>query len=749
MNFTFDTDRQKIRNKYHIEGEPFDPYHRMRYHGWEGDPATGIPIPEILEKIKESVKTDTLAGKSHELCKADAIRTVLENTMIALPEWDYFPLIYTWNREISSETVERWKKESFSKLPAEYVDKMDLFRKSMLANGWPDYDHVVPDWQALLSLGFVGIRQRARDYREKLSEKSPLTDDQKAFFDGIDAEYAAIIDFIGRLYRYSLTRSHEKAALTAEALRNLSTGAPRSFFDALMLIYLYFMISESVDCYQVRSLGNGLDHSLSPFYFADLESGKFTREETKELLRYFFFQWQAIGNYWGQPFYLGGSNLDGSTRINQLSYDIIDVYSGMEIYNPKIQIKYNTNVPKDFLNKILSDLRRSVGSYVFCCEPNQIRSIMEYGVPYEEAYDYDIRGCYETGVRGNEASPCNFYVNALKCVEYVFSEGYDRRIGRQVGVRTQNVGEMTCFEDFRRAFFSQLDYVLEETYRITCAYEKDLSFVAPSSLYSATILSSLERGRDAYQDGAKYCNSTQLFCGFASAVDAVMAVYELVFEKKRSTLPELKRALDADWEGFELLRMNAQNCRHKYGRGDETADAFAVELSEYFLKKVKNRPNSRGGVFKTTNHPAMQFVWEGEKTLATPDGRKAGDEMSKNATAAVGSDTEGVTALILSSLKLHPTEYTESFCLDVMLHASAVEGDDGLSAMKNLLDTYLLGGGISLQFNVFREETLRDAQIHPEKYRNLQVRVCGWNVLWTNLSFKEQEAYIRRLCAQS
>ena len=143
-------------------------------------------------------------------------------------------------------------------------------------------------------------------------------------------------------------------------------------------------------------------------------------------------------------------------------------------------------------------------------------------------------------------------------------------------------------------------------------------------------------------------------------------------------------------------------------------------------------------------HSARQYIEQGRLTGATPDGRLAGTELSKNASPSVGMDKSGVTALINSALMLDPPSYRESFCVDVMLHPSAVSGEDGLSAMRALLYTYMKGGGMSMQFNVFDAEMLKDARQNPEKYKNLQVRVCGWNVLWNNLSAKEQDAYIQR-----
>lgn len=235
-----------------------------------------------------------------------------------------------------------------------------------------------------------------------------------------------------------------------------------------------------------------------------------------------------------------------------------------------------------------------------------------------------------------------------------------------------------------------------------------------------------------------------LNCGFASLVDSVMAVKKFVYDKKEITLDGLNAALENDWEGHVLLREKIRHCPYKYGNGEPETDMYAEAMARYFANKVNNRPNARGGVYKAIMHSAMMFVWQGQKTMATPDGRKSGEELSKNASPVPGMDKNGVTALINSVVKLHPTLYPESFCLDVMLHPSATEGDDGLAAMKALLDTYMEHDGMSMQINVFRADTLKDAQKNPDQYQNLQVRVCGWNVLWNNLSKAEQDAYILR-----
>ena len=369
---------------------------------------------------------------------------------------------------------------------------------------------------------------------------------------------------------------------------------------------------------------------------------------------------------------------------------------------------------------------------------------MSYGASLDEARTMDIRGCYETGVRANEVSTATGYVNPLKAVVLALHNGSDPLTEKQIGVCTGEVSEFAAFEDFYKAFLSQYGHLIDQTIRCANAYDPYMAYINPSSMYSATIKTSLENAYDGYGGGVKFNNSALLNCGLGTAVDAVMAIRELVYEKNAITLAEFKTILDQNWEGHEILRLRALNSKRKYGIGDPLTDRYAAEISKFFCDRVNGRKNGRGGVYKAIMHSAMQFVWQGKKTEATPDGRKMGDEISKNASPTPGMDRNGVTALIHSALKLDPPSYPESFCLDLMLHPSAVEGDDGLVVMRSLLDVYTDNGGMSLQFNVLNAKILREAQNAPEKHKNLQIRVCGWNVLWNNLSRAEQEAYILR-----
>ncbi len=741
---SFYLDKPIIENKYHKADEPFDPYARMKYHGYDYDESTGLSDEDILSGLLELDKELSSAETPHPIAKARAIKYVLENTRIDINEHDYFVGFYSVNRLANTICLTKWEKEAYNGELYECKALMRKLRTSNSADVWPDFDHVIPDWQSIISLGFSGLRQRAAEYREIHRRNGTLTYEMDAHFEGIDIEYSAIIGIIDRMYKLAINQTHEKANAVAECLLHIRDGAPTNFYEALQTIYIYFMISESFDSYQVRSLGNGLDNTLYPFYIKDIESGKYSREEIKELLAYFLFQWSAIGNYWGQPFYMGGTNIDGSTKYNELSFDILSLYDELGIYNPKIQLKINKNTPDKILFKAFDMIRRGHNCFALCCEPAMIKAVMSYGASYEEALTMDISGCYETKVRANEASPISGYVNALKPIEYVFSNGYDKRLDCIFGVQTGELSEIKTFDDFYFAVLKQWESIIEKVISAADQFEKYLGYINPSLTYSATIEYSLKKGKDAYQDGAKFSNSAVLNCGMASLVDAVMAIKYFVYDTKEFTLTEFKAALDADWVGYEAMRAKVRHCPRKYGNGDPETDTYAEAMGAFFANKINNRPNARGGVYKACMHSAMQFIWQGEKTFATPDGRKCGDEMSKNGSPSVGMDTNGVTALINSVLKMKPYTYPESFCLDIMLHPSAVNGDEGLQIMKALLFTYMEGGGMTTQINVFNSDMLREAQKNPERYKNLQVRVCGWNVLWNNLSEKEQNAYIER-----
>ena len=415
----------------------------------------------------------------------------------------------------------------------------------------------------------------------------------------------------------------------------------------------------------------------------------------------------------------------------------------MALYNPKVQIKVGKNTPNDFLRKVLEMVKGGNSSVVFINEDTVTRSLMSRGASYEEALDSAISGCYEYKIKAKSIDISSIYFNAAKCVEFVFSEGFDPISQSFVGARTKPIEEMTSFEDFYTAYREQLAHIVNTSFDIISRAEAKVQLLNPSLMYSPTIPDCATKLRDAMDSGIQNTRGT-LFNGFASAVDSLMGVYELVFEKKVTTLTELKAALAANWKGYEKLQLLAKRAKHKYGRGDKLADLYAVAIHRLYHSLIADKKSAHGGCTTYELHSARSFIIQAKTMGATPDGRFAGEEISKNASPTIGADTNGITALISSVTSLDMSLANGGGCLDAMLHPSAVAGDDGTDAFLAVLKTYMEKGGASIHFNIMNADILRDAQAHPENYKNLQVRVCGWNVLWNNMAREEQEAYIKR-----
>lgn len=265
-------------------------------------------------------------------------------------------------------------------------------------------------------------------------------------------------------------------------------------------------------------------------------------------------------------------------------------------------------------------------------------------------------------------------------------------------------------------------------------------------MLSATIPSCLEKAKDAMGGGAVFSGNSILFGFMADIADSLTNIKKYVFDSKRLTLAELRDILDKDFEGDEKLRMILLADRDKYGNNKELPDSIAKEISEFVCSKVCGRDSSkeRGGKWTVGYHVARQSYDQAPKTASSPNGRLKGEELSKNLSASMGMNREGATAAILSVTKIDATAFINDAPLDLGLLPSAVKGKDGLEAMHGLLSTFVKRGGHALHINVFDADTLRAAQKEPEKYSDLQIRVCGWNVLFNNINKVEQDGFIRQ-----
>lgn len=699
------------------------------------DEKTGLDGDFIISQIlKVDEKNEHLP---HPVRKAKVLEYVLKNTRISCDRRDRFPAINSVDRPLKTTLIEKWRSEVFDGTIADVEARRAQLERDGIVTIWVDYDHSTPNWSRIFKFGFPGLLAES----EKARNSSTLTEKEDAFFEGIKITYEAVIAFLGRLE--ALARETEGSERMADALSSLQKGAPNSFYEALLLDYLYFMISEHVDYLQVRSLSN-FDRMLYPFYKKDLERGV-SEEALREDLAYFLMQFAAIGNYWGQPVYLGGENADGTTVINDLSYIFLDVYDKMQIFNPKIQIKVAESTPRAFLEKALDMIRRGHNSIVFVTDATIRRALVRAGVSEEDARICDITGCYEYSV--NEAYRSGMiYSNLMKPLEYALHEGCDGVTGTFSGNASPSPEKYESFASFMEEYKNQLLNMINAAMETVNGFEDYLHVINPLSLFSGTFASCLEKKKDAIGGGSKTNDTTLSFGFLGDASDSLAMIEKYVFEKKEITLPELVKMLDNNFEGNENFRLKLRNDPEKYGNNKERPDRIAVELTKFIAENVCGRSNSkvRGGKWEVGYHVARMSYSQGKRTAASPNGRLFGEELSKNASSSMGQNREGATAAVLSITKIDATASPGDVPLDLGLLPSAVKGEDGLDAMYGLIMTFCRRGGHAIHINVFDSDTLRDAQAHPDKYRDLQIRVCGWNVLWNDICKEEQDGFIRQ-----
>ncbi|MBR4652057.1 MAG: hypothetical protein IKO72_01740 [Kiritimatiellae bacterium] len=703
--------------------EPFEddlPYLRGKWRGDVTDRATGLGLQELKAEAQRIVE----AEKDREpwcIVKAHIFATICDRMSVGFSPHDFFPAFSCWSRR--DRVLTKIINERMAEIDRRYCP--DAKSRAAQVKGSAirhDYDHAVPDWDRVLHLGFPGIKAAA--------DATPATNDfARAMAIAADAMLRNV-KRIAAAARKSQCADSPRVRAEVAALDALAEGPPRTAYEAMMFQLLFFVYGEHVDHLQVRSLGNW-DRLMRPYYEADIAAGRTTREAFKEQVKHFWWQWGSIDNWWGQPVYIGGTKADGSTEYGEVSRVVLEVTDELALPTPKLQLKIAANTPDDIFRKAL-DMARRHRSVVFCGEEPMAKAMAAMGFTAEEARTLDIWGCYEFQPRAaaNTTLPCVMNLPHM--------------VADLLDAARKGEFEAATFEEFEAAFHRMMRERVAVALDVVRDYESHMDDYIPALVHSLSIEGCVRSGRNAIGNGMKYNLTLILQTGAGTAVDALAAVKEIVYEKREMTLGELGAVMADDWKGHEELRLRMCASRRKWGNNDPLTNRLTHDLYRQFGAAVNGKPNSRDGKFFTAGHSIDYFVVLGRRTGATPDGRRKGDEFSKNISPSPGADREGPTALVAGISHIDCADIPGDIILDTMIHPSLVHGEKGLEAMKTLVNRYFAAGGCAIHFNVFSSEELRDAQEHPERYENLQVRICGWNVRWNDLTPTQQNAYIRR-----
>ena len=651
---------------------------------------------------------------------AEIIAFLLENCEFTFPETAKFFGV------CNCETITRqitWRRQGELCRDA-LTEENRLAAAARAYSGDPDFGHTAPLWDDILKLGLPGMRQRVLD----------LAPDKDSAF--VQAELMVLDAASAFLIRIAPLAEAVGKPEIAAGLRHLAVHAPETLYQAMQLVIVYYTLQHHFEGTNLRTLGR-LDRMFAPF--ADREDP----DVVKALLVAFMKEIDTLRAPANIPFMLGGSDPEGNDMTSPLTQMILATYTELKPTNTKFHILCTPDTPKAFLEEAMTSVKKGANSIVFMNDPMVIRSLEKLGESHEDAVNYSVVGCYECGGAQETACTCNARLNLPKALELALHNGYDSLTGHKIGAETGCV--YPSFEDLYAGFLAQIQYLAGQAMAVTDRYEEKYARLHASPFFTATYPECLRRGADVYCGySAKYNNSSLNAIGLATAVDSLAAIRKLVYEDKRMTLEELVTVLDSNWENQTVLREIIRKKYPKYGNGNPAVDRLAGRIVADLAKTVNNTPNKKGGVYRLGLFSIDWRLDYGAHTAASADGRSAGEPLSQNTGASFGADREGATAHLHSVTAIDASDTANGCIVDLDLHASAVQGKNGTEVLMATLRTYLQKGGFAIHYNVLDTDTLVAAQQNPENYPNLQVRLCGWNVKFTELSPQAQEEFIRR-----
>lgn len=690
---------------------------------------SGLSKDELLEKAEVIYQQYKKASTS--AAHSQVLKFLLENGRISVDEEGIFHEKID-ARRIFPHLIWQNACDFYKEFMPRDLEIKEKYENLGAYSAFHDFGHISSDTKALLKLGFTGLLDRVLHEREK---KENLTEKQKDFYDSCETSLLAIITFVRRLADAAKDKD------VSACIRALSERAPKNTFEALSLLVIYFSVHELIGGARVRTLGR-MDVLLYDFYKNDIENGTFTKEQISELYEYFFTKLWSMKVPFDLPMMIGGLDENQNEVTNELSYLIVNVYNSLDIHSPKIHVRVSEKTPDSFTKLVLSCIRQGNSSFVFVNDSVCTKALIKSGADKKDALNYVLIGCYEPAVWADEVGCTGAgEINLAKMVELAINGGCDMESGQMVGVKC----EIFDFDSFKSAIKAQISHFADKVCDFITKVEKNYPIMYADPILASMTEKCVTEGCDPYEFcGAKYNNTGVQVLGIASLVDSVCAVKRIVFDEKRISLAQLCEILKNNWQGEEKLKLICSNLKEKYGNNNDFADSIAKEFAKFASDCFLGRENGRGGVFKPGLFSIDRCYLWGKRTAATPDGRSRGESLSKNLCATIGKDKCGVTSLINSVTAMDLSDFPNGSVLDVVLHPSAVSGEDGLCGFYGLLKSYFEKGGFAMHGNVFDPSVLRMAQKMPEKYATLQVRLCGWNVYFVNLSKEEQDDFIKQ-----
>ena len=747
----------------------------MRRH-WDKHPLTrmSLAFEHILKNISVIIRDDELivGCRTSKLKGAPLFpenkslwiegdlenfdKRVLQRAMITPAE----------KKELATVILPFWKgktvEESMQKLmPEDILTDMDKYIFTMMLEITYGIGHFTMNHERVLAQGLRGVMD---DAQQKLASFSPedRKNEKGIFYEAVLCSCLAVISFARRYSELAAKMAaRESDPDRAAELREIARVCNRvpehpaeTLQEAVQSLYFIHLVAQIESGGNSISLGR-IDQILFPYFQKDVEAGRGSKELARELVAMLFIKTNEIWNVLEEAFIPGGEGTEGKTTqnvtvggvgpdgrdaTNDMSYIALDAYADVRTVQPNFGVRVSPDCPAELMRRAVDYTRDGVLMHFFNDEAI-IRSLVKAGHTLEDARNYGMVGCLEPNAQGKTfGSTFAVQFSGIKCLELALSNGIDNIFGYPSGIETGDPAAFENFEDVWSAYDGQVRHFINQMVRGMEVLDRTIAENVPSPFASAMVDGCLEKGLDLTRGGALYNSTGVQFMGFANVVDSLYSVKKAVFEDKLFTMADLAQWLSEDWQDAEDKRAYFLNRIPKYGNDNDEVDALGVRVMDHYCDVLSGYRNFRGGFFWPGVFSVGFHITMGAFTGATPDGRFAGDVLGNGITPTTGNAVSGPTAIMNSVVKLPVTRATNGVNLNMRFQGKKIRTEH----LAALIQTYFRNGGTQVQFNMVDSAILRDAQKHPEKHRDLFVRVSGYSAEFIGLSEIAQDEIISR-----
>ncbi|MHB9032524.1 MAG: pyruvate formate lyase family protein [Anaerolineae bacterium] len=617
-----------------------------------------------------------------------------------------------------------------------------------------DEDHRCPRYSTLLSAGVNGLLQRIAARR-----LAPCTPEQDVFLQASERSCRAVLSIADKFRARAeqlLTveddpRVRKHLELIIRAAARVPAEPPTTLHEGLAALWFMREVTATLEGCGISVIGHP-DKMLNGLYLADLSAGRLDEREAQDLLARWLvvtdIRFDVHNDKWPETstcMELGGCDAQGKPVFNELTRLILDVHREQGLLNPKPNCRISAGSPPGYLDVLSQHILSGHNVFALQNDDVLIPAQMRHGKTLADARAYVNGGCQETICEGVEHSAgAYYYLNMARVFDlYMCGDGHLNTTAPACSIPALVPPGSSTPGDFK-SFYQDWMAALTGVIAAGAALRREAAAhwdeVNPCPWYSATLSGCVEHARDFSAGGARYNPAGLAPVGFATVVDSLYAIKVAVFDEGWLSLEQLQAVLADDWHGQEALRARLGRLP-KFGQGNPEVDGLAARFSADLAASTRSQPNERGGNFQPSLFVYYHFVWMAKDVRATPDGRHAGELLSQGAGPGRLNPPKSLTDLANSMSAIDFTDHPGNAVLDIQLPLGGALDALKLSAA---IRTFAALGGPTLQFNCVSAAELRDAQLHPDQHRDLQVRICGLSAYFVALEPAMQAEIIQR-----